>query len=62
MQLVRACELVDVLVLVVVVVMRTERVREAHHPAQGASELGVRMLENPTVHNRPGCGGAEVKM
>lgn len=45
-----------------VVVMGTERVREAHQPAQGASELGVRMLEYPTVHARPGCGGAEVKM
>lgn len=58
----RAGELVDVLVMVVVVVMGTERVREAHQPAQGASELGVRMLEYPTVHARPGCGGAEVKM
>ena len=57
-----AGELVDVLVMVVVVVMGTERVREAHQPAQGASELGVRMLEYPTVHARPGCGGAEVKM
>lgn len=50
------------LVMVVVVVMGTERVREAHQPAQGASELGVRMLEYPTVHARRGCGGAEVKM
>lgn len=57
-----AGELVDVLVMVVVVVMGTERVREAHQPAQGASELGVRMLEYPTVHARRGCGGAEVKM
>lgn len=48
--------------MVVVVVMGTERVREAHQPAQGACELGVRMLEYPTVHARPGCGGAEVKM
>lgn len=48
--------------MVVVVVMGTERVREPHQPAQGASELGVRMLEYPTVHARPGCGGAEVKM
>lgn len=55
-------ELVDVLVMVVVVVMGAERVREAHQPAQGASELGVRMLEYPTLHARPGCGGAEVKM
>lgn len=56
-------KLVDVLVVVVVVVMGTERVREAHQPAQGASELGVRrMLKYPTVHARPGCGGAEVKM
>lgn len=47
-------QLVDVLVLVVVVVvmMGTERVREAHQAAQGAAELGVRMLENPTVHAR----------
>lgn len=57
-----AGELVDVLVMVVVVVVGTERVREAHQPPQGASELGVRMLEYPTVHARPGCGGAEVKM
>lgn len=56
-----AGEFVDVL-MVVVVVMGTERVREAHQPPQGASELGVRMLEYPTVHARPGCGGAEVKM
>ena len=55
-----ACELVDVLVMVVV--MGTERVWETHQSAQGASELGVRMLENPTVHARRGCGGAEVKM
>lgn len=57
-----AGELVDVLVMMVVVVMWTERVREPHQPAQGASELGVRMLEYPTVHARPSCGGAEVKM
>lgn len=56
-----AGELVDMLVMMVVV-MGTERVREAHQPPQGASELGVRMLEDPTVHARPGCGGAEVKM
>lgn len=56
-----AGELVDVLVMVVVVVVGTERVREAHQPPQGASELRVRMLENPAVHGRPGCGGAEVK-
>lgn len=56
-----AGELVDVLVMMVVV-MGAECVREAHQPAQGASELGVRMLEYPTVHARPGCGGAEVKM
>lgn len=48
--------------VVMVVVVGAERVREAHQPAQGASELGVRMLEYPTVHARPGCGGAEVKM
>lgn len=36
--------------VVVVVVMGTERVREAHQSAQGASELGVRMLEYPAVH------------
>lgn len=57
-----AGELVDVLVMVMVVVVGTQRVREAHQPAQGASELGVRgMLEDPTVHGRPGCGAAEVK-
>lgn len=55
-----AGELVDVLVMVVVV--RTERIREPHQPAQGASELGVRMLEYPTVHARPGCSAAEVEM
>lgn len=48
--------------VVMVVVVGAEGVREAHQPAQGASELGVRMLEYPTVHARPGCGGAEVKM
>lgn len=48
--------------MVVVVVMGAERVRETHQPAQGASELGVRMLEYTAVHARPGCGGAEVKM
>lgn len=42
--------------------MGTEWVREAHQPAQGASELGVRMLEYPTVHACPGNGGADVKM
>lgn len=57
-----AGELVDVLVMVVMVVVGAERVREADQPAQGASELGVGMLEYPTVHARPGCGGAEVKM
>lgn len=57
-----ARQLVDVLVMVVVVVMGAERVRETHQPAQGASELGVRMLEYTAVHARPGCGGAEVKM
>lgn len=56
-----ARQLVDVLVMVVVV-MGAERVRETHQPAQGASELGVRMLEYTAVHARPGCGGAEVKM
>lgn len=51
------------LVMVVMVVMRGERVREAHQPAQRASKLGVRMLEYPTVHARLfGCGGAEVKL
>lgn len=51
------------LVVVVMMVMRTERVRETHQPAQGASELGVRMLEYPTVHARLfGCVGAEVKL
>jgi len=53
-------ELVEV--VVVVVVMGAEPVREAHQAAQGARELGVRMLEDPAVHARPGCGGAEVKM
>lgn len=47
--------------MVVVVMMGTEWVREAHQSAQGASELGVRMLEYPTVHTCPG-GGADVKM
>lgn len=51
------------LVMVMVVVMGSERVREAHQSAQRASELGVRMLEYPTVHARLfGCGGAEVKL
>lgn len=51
------------LVMVVVVVVRGERVGEAHKPAQRASKLGVRMLEDPTVHARLfGCGGAEVKL
>lgn len=51
------------LVMVMMVVVRSERVREAHQPAQRASKLGVRMLEYPTVHARLfGCGGAEVKL
>lgn len=56
-----ARQLINVLV-VMAVVMSTERVREAHQPAQGASELGVRMLEDAAVHARRGCGGDRVKM
>lgn len=56
-----ASELVDGVVMVVVVV-RSEGIREADQPAQGASERGMRMFEYPAVHARPGCGGAEVKM
>lgn len=53
-----ARELVNVLVVVVVMV-GTERVGETHQAAQGAAELGVRMLENPAVHVRR--SSAEVK-
>ena len=48
-----ACELVDV----VVVVVMAKGIREADQPAQGAPELGMRMLEHSTVHARPSCGG-----
>lgn len=57
-----ARQLIDMLVMVVAMMVGTERVGEAQQPAQGAAELGVRMLENPAVHARRSCGGAEVKM
>ena len=48
-----ASELVDV----VVVMVMAKGIREADQPAQGAPELGMRMLEHSTVHARPSCGG-----